>query len=94
MKVDGCTKLQCLSLRAPQGPNEYLNVNGPLQVGGSAVKLSSLARAFNWTHKPTDQGYSGCVRNFTYNQRVSDSPLYYLSFFIQSCNNYVNSRTD
>ncbi|KAE8744365.1 hypothetical protein FOCC_FOCC009018 [Frankliniella occidentalis] len=70
MKVDSCQTLSCLALRAPQGPNEFLNVNGPLQVGGSAVNLGSLARAFNWTHKPMDLGYSGCVRNFTFNHKT------------------------
>lgn len=70
MKVDSCQTLSCLALQPPQGPNEFLNVNGPLQVGGSAVSLRGLASAFNWTHKPMDLGYSGCVRNFTFNQKV------------------------
>lgn len=84
MKVDSCQTLSCLALRAPQGPNEYLNVNGPLQLGGSPVQsLGSLARAFNWSHKPTDLKFSGCIRNFTFNQKVGQTfHFFYYDNFI------------
>ena len=71
MKVDNCQMSACLALRAPVGPHEFLNVNGPLQVGGSSVNLRYLASQFNWTYTPKDKGLHGCVRNFTFNGHVS-----------------------
>lgn len=46
------------------------NVNGPLQVGGSIVDLRRLAMQMSWQHSPTMQGFSGCIRNLTYNGMV------------------------
>lgn len=72
MTVDNCKLSTCMSLGAPQGPNEFLNVNSPLQLGGTPVNLEMLGLQLNWTHIPQSTGYSGCVRNltidgFTYN---------------------------
>lgn len=70
MKVDSCSLPSCLSISPPIGPNEYLNVNGPLQLGGSFVDLSLVAAARNWTHKPFGSGFNGCIRNLTFNGRL------------------------
>lgn len=67
MFVDRCKLSTCMSLAAPTGPREILNVNGPLQVGGSSVDLHELARDFRWRHVPTNQRFVGCISNFTYN---------------------------
>lgn len=67
MKVDNCNLPSCLSLGPPIGPNEYLNVNGPLQVGGSFVDLGMVAATRNWTHKPYNNDFNGCIRNLTFN---------------------------
>ncbi|XP_026497557.1 DE-cadherin isoform X4 [Vanessa tameamea] len=67
MFVDRCKLSTCMSLAAPTGPREILNVNGPLQVGGASVDLQGLARAFGWRHVPTNQHFLGCISNFTYN---------------------------
>lgn len=58
-------------MTTPQGPNEFLNVNGPLQVGGTHVELGRVASSMNWTYRPRDIGFSGCIRNFTYNGKVN-----------------------
>ena len=60
----------CLSLTIPQGPNEFLNVNGPLQVGGTMMDLNAIATSMNWTKRPKTQGFVGCIRNFTVNDKV------------------------
>uniref|UniRef100_A0A6B2EJU5 Cadherin egf lag seven-pass g-type receptor n=1 Tax=Phlebotomus kandelakii TaxID=1109342 RepID=A0A6B2EJU5_9DIPT len=65
MTVDNCRLSTCMSLGAPQGPNEFLNVNAPLQLGGISVNLEFLASQFRWQHVPQSLGYSGCVRNLT-----------------------------
>lgn len=70
MKIDSCNLPNCLSISPPIGPNEYLNVNGPLQVGGSFVDLGLVAEVRNWTHKPLGSGFNGCIRNLTFNGRL------------------------
>lgn len=70
MKVDSCNLPLCLSISPPVGPNEYLNVNGPLQVGGSFLDLGLVAATRNWTHKPFGSGFKGCIRNLTFNEKL------------------------
>lgn len=70
MIVDGCRMSSCMTLGAPQGPNEFLNVNAPLQLGGSATDLRYLAQHFNWTHVPQTKGYHGCIKNLTVDGRT------------------------
>ncbi|PSN30050.1 DE-cadherin [Blattella germanica] len=65
LKVDNCQMSSCLSLTTPQGPNEFLNVNGPLQLGGTMMDLNVVANSMNWTRRPTTQGFAGCIRNLT-----------------------------
>ncbi|KAJ8874233.1 hypothetical protein PR048_025075 [Dryococelus australis] len=69
LKVDSCQKSSCLALTTPMGPNEFLNVNGPLQIGGTEVDLPALASLFHWDHFPISEGFSGCVRNLTFNDK-------------------------
>ncbi|XP_040171668.1 DE-cadherin-like [Anopheles arabiensis] len=75
MIVDNCKLSTCMSLDAPKGPNRFLNVNAPLQLGGAAVNLDSLGSLFNWTYVPQDKGFSGCLRNLTINERTYDLGL-------------------
>ncbi|XP_055837872.1 DE-cadherin [Episyrphus balteatus] len=65
MTVDNCKLSTCMSLGAPQGPNEFLNVNAPLQLGGTPIDLERLGKQLNWTHIPKTTGYFGCIRNLT-----------------------------
>lgn len=65
MTVDDCRLSSCMSLGAPEGPNEFLNVNAPLQLGGAAADLRQLSSRFNWSHVPQSGGYHGCIRNLT-----------------------------
>lgn len=67
MTVDNCKLSDCMSLRAPQGKNEFLNVNSPIHLGGSSVNLDVLSSAFNWSYTPTMRGYIGCIKNLTIN---------------------------
>jgi hypothetical protein len=70
LKVDNCQMSSCLALTTPQGPNEFLNVNGPLQLGGTVVNLNEIASSMNWTRRPTTQNFAGCIRNLTVNDKV------------------------
>lgn len=70
MTVNNCKLSTCMSLGAPQGPNEFLNVNAPLQLGGTVVNLEYLASQFNWSHIPQSVGYSGCIKNLTVDGRT------------------------
>lgn len=70
MTVDNCKMSSCMTLGAPVGPNEFLNVNAPLQLGGSATDLNNLAMRFNWSHVPTTKGYHGCIKNLTVDGRT------------------------
>lgn len=71
MKVDNCGISACMSLTAPEGSNEFLNVNSPMQVGGTLTNLAYLAKNLGWLHKPTEKGFVGCIRNMTINGNVS-----------------------
>jgi Cadherin cytoplasmic region/Laminin G domain len=70
MTVDSCKLSTCMSLGAPQGPNEFLNVNAPLQLGGASVNLEYLASMYNWSHVPQNLGYSGCIKNLTVDDKT------------------------
>lgn len=70
LKVDNCAMSNCLQYGAIPGPNKALNVNGPLQVGGTVMGVRELASQMSWQHTPTEQRFKGCVRNFTYNGKV------------------------
>ncbi|XP_050325410.1 DE-cadherin isoform X1 [Bactrocera neohumeralis] len=70
MIVDNCRLSTCISLGAPQGPNEFLNVNSPLQLGGTPVDLLQLGGKLNWTYTPSRQGFFGCIRNLTINNHT------------------------
>ncbi|XP_076759576.1 DE-cadherin [Xylocopa sonorina] len=67
MKVDNCGTSECMTLTPPIGPNEFLNVNGPMQVGGTLTNLAQLASQLGWDFRPTDKGFDGCIRNMTFN---------------------------
>uniref|UniRef100_T1PGQ5 Cadherin n=1 Tax=Musca domestica TaxID=7370 RepID=T1PGQ5_MUSDO len=70
MTVDNCRLSTCMSLGAPQGPNEFLNVNSPLQLGGTPVDLVNLGHQLNWTYIPGQQGFFGCIKNLTINEHT------------------------
>ncbi|KAL9916406.1 DE-cadherin [Glossina fuscipes fuscipes] len=70
MTVDNCRLSTCMSLGAPQGPNEFLNVNAPLQLGGTPVDLVRLGHQLNWTYIPGQQGFFGCIRNLVINNHT------------------------
>jgi hypothetical protein len=65
----------CMSLTPPEGPNEFLNVNGPLQVGGTSKPLGNLASQMGWRFVPTARGFIGCISNFTFNGKVGNRLL-------------------
>lgn len=71
MKIDNCGISACMGLTAPQGSNEFLNVNSPMQVGGTLSNLAYLAHNLGWNHTPTEKGFVGCIRNMTFNGNVS-----------------------
>lgn len=79
LKVDNCGTSACMSLTAPTGPNEFLNVNSPLQVGGSITKFSEMREYLSWNYTPTQQGFSGCIKNMTINGNTYNlgMPSYY-----------------
>ena len=71
MTVDNCGSSACFKIKAPVGTNEFLNVNGLLQIGGAMTNLSELSTNFGWNHEPTDKGFVGCIRNMTINGDVN-----------------------
>ncbi|GLH15736.1 DE-cadherin [Gryllus bimaculatus] len=75
MKVDSCQMSSCLRLTTPIKPNEFLNVNGPLQLGGSFVDLASLSKEMLWNYAPSDEKFSGCIRNLTFNGKTARETL-------------------
>ena len=47
-----------------------LNVNGPLQIGGSPIDFHQLELFYNWTYGPKNNFYSGCIKNFAFNEVI------------------------
>lgn len=84
MTVDNCRLSTCMTLGAPMGPKEFLNVNAPLQLGGTPVDLMELKNQFNWTYVPNQQGFFGCIRNLTINDRIYNLGMPALSREIDS----------
>ena len=77
MEVDHCGTL-CTIKRVPLWTKKLLNVNSPLQIGGSVVDLSKLGDKshFDWKHIPTNKRFAGCIRNLTINNIVSSSIIF------------------
>ncbi|XP_022238088.1 neural-cadherin-like [Limulus polyphemus] len=48
--------------------NEFLNVNGPLQLGGVHHKILN----FNWNKQHMRTGFEGCIRNVIHNSLLYD----------------------
>lgn len=69
MIVDSCVMSPCFTAGTPIGLKKLLNVNGPLQLGGSSIaSFADLADKLNWTKTPTNIGFAGCIRNLTLNE--------------------------
>ncbi|KAH1023183.1 hypothetical protein HUJ04_012437 [Dendroctonus ponderosae] len=65
MEIDNCLS-NCLQVQtlAPR----LLRINGPLQVGGLSQTFSEEESKILWNAiSPTDVGFRGCVKNFTFN---------------------------
>ncbi|KAF7994833.1 hypothetical protein HCN44_004305 [Aphidius gifuensis] len=67
LKVDNCGTSICMRLTAPLGTNEFLNVNSPIQIGGSLTQFNELRQHYSWNYTPTQKGFSGCIKNMTIN---------------------------
>ena len=55
----------CESEQMTPGPNKYVNVHTPLQLGGRAKKDLTYPRNVQ------DQGFTGCIKNVIHNGEVS-----------------------
>ncbi|KRT83191.1 Cadherin [Oryctes borbonicus] len=70
ISVDDCHRSDCVTYGHPPGSNGLLNVNGPLQVGGTREDMHQVAEFLKWNHIPSPKGFVGCIRNFTYNEQL------------------------
>ena len=72
MRVDDCPTREktCYTFSMPSGSKEFLNVNGPLQIGGVSVDLRSLKPFMGWTNSPNSKHFSGCIANLSLNGEV------------------------
>lgn len=70
MVVNNCRLSKCLAFAEPVGDNEYLNVNQPLQLGGSSVDLEAISASYRWSHTPQKQGFNGCVKRLAIGDKV------------------------
>ncbi|XP_064467310.1 neural-cadherin-like isoform X1 [Ornithodoros turicata] len=50
--------------------NEFLNVNTPLQLGGTHVGKDLIA--YNWRYRHTSEGFHGCIKNVIHNSDMYD----------------------
>ncbi|XP_076261090.1 DE-cadherin [Rhynchophorus ferrugineus] len=65
MEIDDC-KSNCIKVTSiTQG---LLSINGPLQIGGKSKPFTLEQNKILWNSiAPTDVGFRGCIKNFTYN---------------------------
>ena len=72
MSVDGCPGKQsnCFVFGLPRGTHSFLNVNGPLQVGGMSFNPKELQSAMKWDYLPTTTKFTGCISNLSLNGEV------------------------
>ncbi|XP_017769994.1 PREDICTED: DE-cadherin [Nicrophorus vespilloides] len=70
LSVDDCQQSSCQVLKEPIGPNNKLNVNGPLQIGGLIKNIDAMGKYLKWEYRPTNVGFTGCIRNLTFNNFV------------------------
>merc|ERR550534_1568425 len=72
MRVDECQGGQtwCVVSSALVGHHEYLNVKGPLQIGGISADLEKLSTRLSWLYAPTGAGFAGCIQNLTFNDQM------------------------
>lgn len=52
--------------------NEFLNVNAPLQLGGTKALVDQLDGYFNWKYQYTPVGFTGCIKNLIHNSVMYD----------------------
>ena len=76
MLLDSCVgRAECQSSAdAPPAPGvlaRLLNVDAPLQLGGSSVPLSVLRQVMAWLQVPQSDGFFGCLENVTFMGTVS-----------------------
>lgn len=65
MEIDDCKSNCTKVINIPKG---IFSINGPLQVGGLSKSFSDEERKILWDGiAPTDIGFHGCIKNFTYN---------------------------
>lgn len=72
ISIDDCHKSDCQQLGDPIGNHSLLNVNGPLQLGGTRNSLEKIGRFLAWEYMPSPYGFVGCIRNLTYNGYTYD----------------------
>jgi len=70
--VDECSTQKCMHVVTPPPGNMYLNVNGPLQIGGVYMDLDQVGIRREWQYKPVKTGFIGCVHNLTVNGKSPD----------------------
>lgn len=70
--MDDCHKSDCQQLGDPIGNHSLLNVNGPLQLGGTRNSLEKIGKFLSWEYMPSSYRFTGCIRNFTYNGYTYD----------------------
>lgn len=90
LKVDNCHTSDCASnaYHDIPGTSKALNVNGPLQLGGTIVDLKLLSSQLEWTHTPSTINFIGCISNFSYNGEKYDLGFpRYGQFYSRECNN-------
>lgn len=93
LTVDDSQSSDGQALSAPTNRTSVLlNVNGPLQVGGTENDLTQLRTKLKWEFSPTIKGFSGCIRNLTYNSYTYNlgQPAVSKNAFI-NCNNPIAS---
>src|SRR5687767_1872353 len=82
MRVDECRERDqtCYTYIGPnKGTKEFLNVNGPLQIGGISIEVKSLKSYMGWKFIPNSKHFSGCIANLSLNGEVTFHYYYTLA---------------
>lgn len=73
MKAGDCpmNDQSCFAFKLPTGSNSFLNVNGPLQLGGLSIDLQPLRASMGWQYIPVNKMFTGCISNLSLNGEVN-----------------------
>nr|BAD91054.1 Af1-cadherin [Artemia franciscana] len=72
LTLDGCLSTSCSAVDTMPGTAKLLNVNGPIQLGKIKSDLPTIGHELQWSARPHNDYFVGCIRNLRFNNYTFD----------------------